>query len=78
MSIRTYFKAKDGLPNLKGPLSQLIPSQAVALANIEVAKATRDKSKKHGPYKMVASNTAWPFKVFHDELLHVHCGPSPS
>ena len=50
MSIRTYFKPKDGLPNPKGPVSQSIPSQPIALANIEVsAKATRDKSKKRLP-----------------------------
>ena len=35
MSIRTYFKPKDGLPNPKGPLSQSIPSQAIALVNID-------------------------------------------
>ena len=39
MSIWNYFKPKDGLPNLKGCLSQSIPSQAIPLANIEVAKA---------------------------------------
>ena len=49
MSFRTYFKPKDGLPNPKAPVSQLIPSQPTALANIEVAKATRDKSKKRLP-----------------------------
>ena len=27
---------------------------------------------------VVASNTAGPFKLFHDELLHVHCGLSLS
>ena len=46
MSTRTWFKPKDGLPNPKGPVSQSIPSQRIALANIEVKKATRDKSKK--------------------------------
>ena len=40
MSILNYFKAKDGLPNPKGPLSLSIPSQAIALANRDVAKAT--------------------------------------
>ena len=35
MSMRTYFKPKDGLPNPKGPLSQSIPSQAIVLANID-------------------------------------------
>ena len=28
------FKPKDGLPNPKGPLSQSIPTQAIALAKI--------------------------------------------
>ena len=49
MSIRTHFKPKDGLHNPKGPVSQSIPLQPIALANIEVAKATRDKSKKRLP-----------------------------
>ena len=51
MSILNYFKPKDGLPNPKGPLLLSIPSQAIALANREVAKATTDKGKKHGLYK---------------------------
>ena len=46
MLIWIYFKPKDGLPNPKGPVSQAIPSRPIALANIGVAKATRDKSKK--------------------------------
>ena len=33
--MQTYFKPKDGLPNPKGPLSQLIPSQVIVLANID-------------------------------------------
>ena len=41
------FKPKDGLPNPKDPVSQSIPLQPIALANIEVTKVTRDKSKKH-------------------------------
>ena len=45
------FNPKDGLSNPKGPLLQSIPSQAIVLANIEVTKATGDKSKKRGPYK---------------------------
>ena len=49
MSILNYFMAKDGLPNPKGPLSLPILSQAIALANREVAKAT-DRGKKRGPY----------------------------
>ena len=54
MSIWIYFKLKDSLPNPKGPVLQLIPSQPIALANIEVVKATRDKSKKRLP-----SHTSW-------------------
>ena len=46
MSIQTYFKPKDGLPNPEGPVSQSIPLQPIALANIEVVKTTRDESKK--------------------------------
>ena len=42
MSNQTYFKPKYGLPNPKGPLSLLIPSQAIALAKSEVEKAARD------------------------------------
>ena len=42
----TYFKPKDGPPNPKGSVSQSILSQPIALANIEVVKATRDKNKK--------------------------------
>ena len=49
MLIRTYFKPKDGLLNPKGPVPQSIPSQLIALANIEVAKATRDKRMKRLP-----------------------------
>ena len=33
----TYIKPKDGLPNTNGTLSLSIPSQAIALANREVA-----------------------------------------
>ena len=38
MSIQTYFKPKDGLPNPKGLLSLSISSQAIAPASSEVAK----------------------------------------
>ena len=49
MLIQTYFKPKDGLLNPKGPVLQSIPSQPIALANIEVDKATRDKRRKRLP-----------------------------
>ena len=81
MLILTYFKPKDGLPNPKGPLSLSIPSQAIALANSEVAKATTDKSKKCGPYILLLSmlpdkhgsiKYSRVFELFHDdELVHV-------
>ena len=40
MSILTYLKPKDGLPNPNGPLSLSILSQAITLANSEVTKTT--------------------------------------
>ena len=40
MSIRSFFKPKDGLPDPNGALSTSLPSQAIALANKEVEKAT--------------------------------------
>ena len=50
MSIRDYFKPKDGLPDPKGSLSRTLPSQAIALANKEVEKAIDEKggTKKRG------------------------------
>ena len=48
-----YFKPEDGLPNPKGPLLLSIPSQAIALANRKIAKATTDKTK---PYKQPAQH----------------------
>ena len=51
MSIRSFFKQKDGLPDPKGSLSSL-SSKAIALANKEVEKAiTSEKGKKRGQYK---------------------------
>ena len=88
MSIRTYFKPKDALPNPKGPLLQWIPSQAIVLANID-----NDCENCGAPSHKLALRQLLPsilsdkcgsleysraFKLFHDELLHVHCGPSPS
>ena len=42
MSIRSFFKRKDGLPDPKGSLSTCLYSQAIALANKEV-KVTSEK-----------------------------------
>ena len=51
MSLLKYFKPKDGLPDPKGPLSQSLPSRAIAAANSEVAKAIAGSSgKKRGEY----------------------------
>ena len=43
----SVLKLQNGLPDPKGPLSLSLPSQAIALANSEVAKA----SDKRGQYK---------------------------
>ena len=51
MSIVSYLKPKNGFPDPKGPLSLCLPSQVIALANSEVAKATKDSNKKRGQYK---------------------------
>ena len=45
MSIRSFFKPKDGLPDPKGSLSS---SKAIALAN-------KEKGKKRGQYKKIFS-----------------------
>ena len=52
MSIRDYFKPKDGLPDPNGSLSRTLPSHAIALVNKEVAKDISEKgrTKKHGQY----------------------------
>ena len=39
MSLRQYFKARDGVPNPKGSLSSRPPSSAIASVNREVTKA---------------------------------------
>jgi len=53
MSIRSYFKPKDGLPDPKGSLSSCLPSQAFALANKEVEKLASEKriGKQRGQYR---------------------------
>ena len=43
MSIRSFFKRKDGLPDPKGSLSTCLSSQAISLANKEVEKVTSEK-----------------------------------
>ena len=43
MSIQSFFKRMDGLPDPKGSLSTCLSSQAIALANKEVEKVTSEK-----------------------------------
>ena len=52
MSLRKYFKAKDGLPSPSGSLSNIMTLRAVALANKEVGKVMGEakKQKKCGQY----------------------------
>ena len=53
ISIRQFFKPKNGLPDPKGSLSASLPSQAIALANKEVQNVVNGTAatKKPGPYK---------------------------
>lgn len=53
MSLRQYFKARDGLPDPKGSLSSNLSSRAIATANkeVEAALKARSKGKKRGPYQ---------------------------
>ena len=49
MSIRQYFKPRDGLPDPRGPLCNSLASNAIAMANKEVEKEIA-KKKKRGQY----------------------------
>ena len=51
MSVRQYFKPRDGLPDPKGSLSTSMSSLVIASANREVEKALEAVSKKRGPYR---------------------------
>jgi hypothetical protein len=52
MSLRQYFRSRDGLPDPRGILSSSLPSRAIAAANREVeAVLSTEKSKKRGPYQ---------------------------
>ena len=46
MSILSFFKRKDRLPDPKGPLSAAIPSQAIVLANREVEKVNSEEASR--------------------------------
>ena len=55
MSILNYLKPQNGLPDPNGPFSLRLPSQAIALANREVAKATKESNMKRSQYKRYVS-----------------------
>ena len=54
MLILNYLKFKNGLPYPISPLFLRLTSQAIALANSEVTKATNDSSKKTWPIQEVS------------------------
>ena len=68
MSILNYLKSKNGLPDINSPLSSCLPSQAIALANSKVAKATNDNKKKCGQYKKYH----WNISLIQAILLIAH------
>ena len=52
-TVLKYFKRKDGLPDLKGPLSQSVSLWAVAAANAEVTKVVAGASgTEQGEYRV--------------------------
>ncbi len=54
MSIQSFFKPKDSLPDPKGSLTSRLPSQAITLAIKEVEKVTTgEKGKKRGQYTWI-------------------------
>ena len=60
MLILSYFKPKDGLPDPKGSLSSILPSQAIALANKEVEKVISEKgdTKNDNSFLTVTENVS--------------------
>ena len=51
MSIKKYFKPREGLPDPRGSISASISTRAIHLANLEVEKAVNaEKVKWCGPY----------------------------
>ena len=51
MSLLQYFKPRDGLPDPRGPLSNSVASNAIAMANREVEKEIAKTKKKRGQYR---------------------------
>lgn len=54
MLILNYLKFENGPPDPISPLFLCLPSQAIALANSEVTKATNDSNKKTWPIQEVS------------------------
>ena len=56
MSLRSYFKARDGLPDPRGHLSADLSSHTISSANREVEKALdlKKEEKKRGHYALNA------------------------
>ena len=71
MSILSYIckllKPKDGLPDLKGSLSSIFPSQAIALANKEVARKVIQRTTT--PIFMATENVSIRCVVGQSKLL---------
>ena len=51
MTLYRCFQPWNGLPDPKGLISSIIPSQAVAQANQDVVDATQSRMRKRGPYQ---------------------------
>ena len=47
MSLRKYFKSRDGFPDPRGSLSASISTRAIHQANIEVEKVVNAEKVKH-------------------------------
>ena len=64
MSIRQYFKPRDGLPYPRGALCNSISSNAIAMANKEVKKKIAEKKKKRGQYSRCEVTILYPYFFF--------------
>ena len=53
MSLRQYFRPREGLPDPKGPLASSVSSRAIAAANreVEAVLSAENKEKKRGSYQ---------------------------
>ena len=83
MSIRSYFKPRDGLPDPEGSFSTCLPTQVVALVNKAAEKAIVNKGVVRSAVStlrlifVVASDAASFFVLFHAarrlKLLELRC-----